>query len=1145
MKREFQQRTSFCVHATAVVIAVLVFLCSPHVRADFINGGFQSPYTGNPSQPFTGWTVEYNAWQGIPPAYTYSPWLATPPSGHPGSAIATSATIGNVTLPPPCGTQMARINDLSGTFHATRISQTVTLTAADIDVCGTATVRVCWIGGVDNPNDSDHDDSQQPFFSFSLEHHILATGVTSVVDTASYPSRLAAAPGSGWSNAGPSSSGGTFWYRNTCTPLRVLNASPGDTVTVRMTVRDCSLGAHGAVAYLDCAEILPGPPSGGSRMLQPVLWNTAVTSSLGLHAGDFDADGRCDLADYLVTGSIRVLRSTGSSFAAPLLAASVPTNWQWMVTGDFDGDGSSDVAGWDGVSLRVVWADSTTTALDFAATQTTWTTPGGVGAGGRYWVGDFDGDLADDLVRDTGTNIEVAIATRNRSSPFTHFGASAPWAASGATIGGFYTYDCNRDGLCDVFQSLTTGIHLLTSTGTSFAPLTFWRPEGPPIGGWTPGDFDCDNSCEIIQRVSSGVLELLDLVPPPFNGRGNLGQISTTTVGPGPFVAGDFDGNGRDDVAHIIQGFGVEVLRSCTGCDCMIGSASEPVCNYPDRNSYTLQILMNNRTGGSIDTFTVAAQPPGSFSVTPSTIVLLSPLHNRRSTTISVVISGVTPNSLQCVNVTGHWTVNGQPQSCTTPVCFRAPVCDCMDLFNESMICRPDGSGVLCYDFTVRNTSGINAHWIRLSPGSAFSPSLIPLPPLASGSTFTPTPCSVHVVVPGPSVLTYHVELLDSAMNLICDEERSVDVPDCPTVYGECCVPRVGIQSMTFAQCAAAGGTWTPPGTSQYCPVNASNMVLQPVGGASITTNNQLRTFVTLPNANSGVDMSFNAGASLLVPIEAFDPPLGAQFSVDVSGSTGSRPAVAASVLQLFGTMQGQDAFVDFASVSPKSIRAHVTADKMYPSVTIPGSMAVIELATAPSAIKLIPSELPNESHGLSLIFDTPTMIVVPGHPAMIGTELSLFAADTPQTLAYFTKVKLRASNMPYFTLGPLNLSLETCDADLNGDCVIDAVDVDCFNHQYNSSSSEADLNYDGVVDFSDLLLLATQVGTTCPCNAPPPTCPADANGDSQVNSADLSVLLSQFGSTVSPGSGADFNSDGVVNSADLSILLSRWGMGC
>lgn len=61
----------------------------------------------------------------------------------------------------------------------------------------------------------------------------------------------------------------------------------------------------------------------------------------------------------------------------------------------------------------------------------------------------------------------------------------------------------------------------------------------------------------------------------------------------------------------------------------------------------------------------------------------------------------------------------------------------------------------------------------------------------------------------------------------------------------------------------------------------------------------------------------------------------------------------------------------------------------------------------------------------------------------------------------------------------------------------------------------------------------------------PPPMCAGDANNDQLVNGADLSVLLSQFGQSVTTGTGADFNNDGIVNGSDLSVLLARFGLSC
>lgn len=63
------------------------------------------------------------------------------------------------------------------------------------------------------------------------------------------------------------------------------------------------------------------------------------------------------------------------------------------------------------------------------------------------------------------------------------------------------------------------------------------------------------------------------------------------------------------------------------------------------------------------------------------------------------------------------------------------------------------------------------------------------------------------------------------------------------------------------------------------------------------------------------------------------------------------------------------------------------------------------------------------------------------------------------------------------------------------------------------------------------------------PARIPPITgCPSDFNGDRDTNAADLSILLAQFGTNVTPGTGADTNGNGVVDTGDLSALLTWFG---
>ncbi len=59
-------------------------------------------------------------------------------------------------------------------------------------------------------------------------------------------------------------------------------------------------------------------------------------------------------------------------------------------------------------------------------------------------------------------------------------------------------------------------------------------------------------------------------------------------------------------------------------------------------------------------------------------------------------------------------------------------------------------------------------------------------------------------------------------------------------------------------------------------------------------------------------------------------------------------------------------------------------------------------------------------------------------------------------------------------------------------------------------------------------------------CEDPEPACPEDLNGNGEVDVSDLLILLSDWGSCA--GCPADLNGDGVVDVSDLLILLGAWG---
>jgi len=58
-------------------------------------------------------------------------------------------------------------------------------------------------------------------------------------------------------------------------------------------------------------------------------------------------------------------------------------------------------------------------------------------------------------------------------------------------------------------------------------------------------------------------------------------------------------------------------------------------------------------------------------------------------------------------------------------------------------------------------------------------------------------------------------------------------------------------------------------------------------------------------------------------------------------------------------------------------------------------------------------------------------------------------------------------------------------------------------------------------------------------CDICSPDCPPDLNQDGYVNVSDLLVVIDQWGQT---NSLADVNEDGIVNVSDLLIVVGNWG---
>ncbi|MGW0392932.1 transglycosylase family protein [Streptomyces sp. NPDC003042] len=274
-----------------------------------------------------------------------------------------------------------------------------------------------------------------------------------------------------------------------------------------------------------------GRPDGGfadpvkSWRVAPGNWSFKRVKPV---AGDFNGDGRADLAamyDY-ADGSVAMFTFTAKAdggFADPVKSWNVPPGQWWpehvkLASGDFDGNGRDEVAAFYGyadgrAALFTFKPDATG---KFADPVKSWNVPekSWWGENVKLAAGDFDGNGKDD-------------------------------------VAAFYGYD---DGRAALFTFTST------ATGGFGAPVRSWNV--PERSWWgknvklTSGDYDGDQRTDlaVMYGYDSGAMALHT-----FRARADGGfadPVKSWNVAPGEWWAhnvqitsGDFDGNGRSDVA--------------------------------------------------------------------------------------------------------------------------------------------------------------------------------------------------------------------------------------------------------------------------------------------------------------------------------------------------------------------------------------------------------------------------------------------------------------------------------------------------------------------------------------------------------------------------------------------------------------------
>ncbi|MGE3182863.1 MAG: FG-GAP-like repeat-containing protein, partial [Phycisphaerae bacterium] len=750
----------------------------------------------------------------------------------------------------------------------------------------------------------------------------------------------------------------------------------------------------------------------------------------------------------------------------------------------------------------------------------------------------------------------------------------------------FYAGDFNGDGRCDLAASMPNGIYLYRSTGTSFAkPILWFSGVGPPTGGFIVGDFDCDGVCDFARRNSStGFVEMLigfsfaasfgtPAAPPFLVSWSRLSYASVTTR---PLLAGDFDGNGRDDLFEPSAPNIAKVHRACEPCPCLELKAGTPLCDPNDATKYTLPLTIRNRTPYPVSDITL--QGLTGFGVSPANVSVLSPcgapLLPNKTRSFAVMITGVSANVLQEIRASVLLFVpGGDIYICDDRACFIPPPCSCMQSYPANdgpwYECEPTASGAACLNLAVRNISGVPVCGVRvtsLTPGVTISPDVLCIPPLPTGSSYAFDSCDFEFAGSSSSgFVTLHVEMLDCntvgcddcACNAVCDEEISFDYSPCPREIGECCITPGGLQHLTFLDCQAAGGAWAPPGTSIYCPQTwgasaASAIQVEPVGAdAFITLNAEQRLFISqLPTDGSGgADITVNAAERIAIPLEEIssdDEEVLPAVRLLVDGVFGGAPNVRLGELDL--SLNSEDHFgatVDFGAVGATGVELIYVFDGDPVSTLIDGPIAGVTFSVWPINIEAV---VANGRPGFRFEFPSTTQLQSPAIGTTQALEFSLTGVREPVQAEFLTRLELRAAGMSRIGAGIFAHESTPCEGDLTGDCQIDLADLNIINSALGGGGGEADVNGDGMINIVDLQIVLASLNTTCACaEGPMPKIAGDTNCDGFVTVSDIGPFVLALTDPTAYNAqfpacdvhSADVNGDGFVTVSDIGPFVA------